>query len=235
MAKTFTYTDVLNVVGKAVPKTIEDQFSSLACNVGTNLAWYGYDWRESLKTLPPFYLIANEQDHKLPPAIVPSDFHGLRKCQLSQIQNTSIHKRPLDPTKDLQLTHIKDIPKSIAYEPSISGFRLFPRVPENMGAPEWFVEGTYKCRPTKITNVTLSTTLPFDDMYFNVLVECVRWGFQMLSGSPVAAQQLPLALTAIDQMATQEGLNDGDPRISPSEALIGGNISGDIIGFNLYG
>jgi len=232
MAKTFTYTDILDVVGKSLPKILEDQFSSLACNAGTNLAWYAYDWRESLKTLPPFYLTANQQDHNLPLAIVPSDFHGLRKTQLVRYTDQAISKQDLFVAKDLLLTHIKDIPHSISYEASIIGFRLFPRVPNNIGTPNWFVEGTYKARPTLVTNGALNTPLPFDDMYFNVLVECIRWAMLMLAGIPTAGQaqmqsgqviytgQLAQALSAIEMMASQEGVNDGDVRISPDQALV---------------
>jgi len=235
MAKTFTYTDVLTVIGKSLPKAIEDQFSSLAANIGTNLIWYGFDWRDSIKTLPPFYLIANEQDHNIPLATVPSNFHGLRKCQLRHYTEGAIAEFDLFIAKDLLVTHIKAIPHSISYEPTVAGFRVFPRVPANIGAPEWFIEGTYKSRPTKITNATLNTVLPFDDMYFNVMVEAVRWAFLMLSGSPQAGQvqmqngqiirsgQIANALAAIEQMATQEGINDGDVRIYPNEALVPGS------------
>jgi hypothetical protein len=250
MAKTFSYTDVLSVVGKSLPKALEDQFSSLAANVGTNLIWYGFDWRESMKTLPPFYLLANEQDHNIPLAIVPSDFHGLRKCQIARYTQGAISKFELFIAKDLLLTHLKAIPHSISYEPTASGFRLFPRVPANIGAPEWFVEGTYKARPAKITNATLNTILPFDDMYFNVMVEAIRWAFLMLSGSPQAGQvqmqsgqiiysgQLATVMAAIEQMATQEGVNNGDVRIYPESALVPG--SGPMINtysglFGLYG
>lgn len=249
MAKTLRYTDVLDVAGKGLPKRLEDNFASMAANSGTNLVWYAYDWRESLKVLPPFYLVAGEQDHTIPPAIVPTDFHGLRKAVLSRYTQGAITKMELDVIRDLFPTHIKAVPNAISYEPSVSGFRVHPRVPDNVGAPEWFIEGTYKCRPTLITNSTLSTLLPFDDMYFNVQVEAVRWAMLMLSGSPNAGTtqvqngatahtgQLATAISFIEMMAAQEGINSGDINIHPAEPLVagGGGIYSLPSLYGLYG
>lgn len=234
MAITFTYADVLSLIAKTLPKTWEDTYSATACNLATNLIWEGYDWRESLVTLPPFYLIPNEQDHKLPAVTVPADFLGLRKVGLTQYANGAAASRPISLVKDLEITAAKGIPHSISYEPTISAFRLFPRVPGNIGSPNWFIQGTYKKKPTLITNDTLETLLPFDDKYVYVMMECVRWALLFLGNSPAAGKaqasggvifydgQLANAISAIERMATDQGVNDGDVRISPSEALVYG-------------
>lgn len=237
MGITYTYFDVLTMVGKTMPKAAEDQFAATACNLATNLIWDQYDWRESLVELPPFYLLPNEQDHFLPPITLPTDFMGLREARMARYTEGAIAKIPMAVVANLELTHIKNIPHSIAYQASRACFRLFPRVPKNVGSPTWFVEGTYKKKPgTPITNATLDTLLPFDDKYIHVMVECVRWALMMLSGNQNAGQaqmngpqmiysgQLANAMSAIEMMATDQGVNDGDIRIAPSSALVPGAL-----------
>ena len=77
MARTFRYSDILSIVSKQFPRIVEDQYASICSNMATNLIWYAYDWRESLLTLPPFWLIPGEQDYKPPATVIPADFGGL--------------------------------------------------------------------------------------------------------------------------------------------------------------
>jgi len=233
MALTYKYQDVLSMI-KTFPSGAENHFAPLVCNVATNLIWHAYDWRESLTDLPPFYLIPSEQDHRMPPAIVPTDFHSLRKVTLCQYTQGALWKADMTPLKDLSLTHIESPPTAISYEASFAGFRVHPRVPANMGCPEWFIEGTYKKRPAKILNTTLDTVLPFDDMYLNVWIEAFQWAYFKVLGSPTAGQaqvqggmiyytgQMANAVAAIEVMANNEGYNDGDGQVSPSAPLVAG-------------
>lgn len=238
MARTLRYSDILEVVTLTLPKDVAAQYVSVAANLATNLIWYAYDWRESLEPLRPFYLIPGEQDFKTQFSVLPADFHSLRKCQLCRYSNGTLFKWDMDVTKDLLLTHIKGTPRSIAYEPTTASFRLFPRVSDSLGCPEWFIEGTYKKRPAAITNATIETFLPFDDMYQNVWIEVLRWAFLSAAGSPAAGEvqmngsqivytgQLGKAMAAVEGMAQSEGSQDGDPHIAPSEPLVGGSFVG---------
>jgi hypothetical protein len=134
--------------------------------------------------------------------------------------------------KNLEITHLCSIPHAISYNAETRSFRLFPRVPENMAAPQWQVVGSYKKRPALITNSTLETLLPFDDMYLPVWLAAARWAALEASGSPEAGQfqsngaffiptgALSKALGAIDLMAKQEGLQDGDDHIHPDGSLV---------------
>lgn len=235
MAATYTYNDLLSMV-KTFPRDQQNNLAPVLCNLATNLIWHAYDWRESISVLPPFYLIPGEQDHRLPPIIVPTNFHGFRKTDLARYTSGAIAKSPLEPIKDLALTHIQAPPTAISYEKSFEGFRLHPRVPFNIGSPTWFVEGTYKARPTKITNTTMDSTLPFDDQYLNVWVEALQWAYLKMSNSPSAglaqingpqtvfSGQLANAMAAIDVMAANEGLNDSDAQIAPSSPLVPGGL-----------
>jgi len=234
---TYTYGDVMNVVGKsATNRANEDDLAAFICNVGTNLLWQRYDWRESISTLPPFYLIPDEQDHGAPAVIVPTNFWGLRKVWLMKNATTPPYKQDMTILKDLALTHVRYLPQSISYNSASRSFRVFPRVPPSIGAPDYCVSGEYKIKPTKITAANIaSTLLPFDDVYFQTWVEVLKWASLNIAGDPragdvnytngqkVASGQLAKAYAAIDEMARTENLEGGDVTISPSEPLINMN------------
>ena len=69
---TFTFDNVLRMVGRHVPRNIVDDHGADICNLAYNKIWHKYDWRESLKTLPPFYLIPGEQEIGPPFVSVPA-------------------------------------------------------------------------------------------------------------------------------------------------------------------
>lgn len=239
MSATYTYADAMNFIRPQVPATAEDQKSATMCNIATNLIWNAFDWRESIEVLPPFWLSPWVQDYGAPLVVVPSDFLGLRTAQLTDLSNVPPAHYPMRIMKFLEPTHQMQLPRDISYEPTIQSFRVFPRVPSGLGAARFKIDGTYKKRPTLITasNYT-STTLPFDDLYFQVWLEVLRWAAfsavgDQRAGSAVKTPQggvnysgqLSIAMAAIYSMAENEGFNLGDTTVAPSEALsIGGNL-----------
>jgi hypothetical protein len=63
------------------------------------------------------------------------------------------------------------------------------------------------------------TLLPFDDKYFFTLMECALWKGYELNGNPLDEKAQIKALTAIEEMSRDQGLNDGDTNITPSGPL----------------
>lgn len=238
MPSTYTYADVLNFLNPLVPSTVTEQKAALICNIGTNLIWNAFDWRETLEILPPFWLSPWVQDYGAPLVIVPEDFLGLRVVTLTDLSSIPPAKYPVTPTKFLEPTHMKSLPNMMSYEPTVKSFRVFPRVPNGLGSARWKIDGTYKKLPVKVTatNYT-STVLPFDDLYFQVWLEVLRWAALSAAGSPAAglATQLPngavqysgqlaIAMGFIHSMAANEGFNLGNSTIAPTEAL---SVGGD--------
>jgi hypothetical protein len=236
VSRTYTYADALNFVRTQVPATTEDQKAATICNIGTNLIWNAFDWRETIEVLPPFWLTSWTQDYGAPLVVVPSDFLGLRTAQLTDISSVPPAKYPLKVLKFLEPTHMKALPHAISYEPSVNSFRLFPRVPSGIGPARFKIDGTYKKRPTLVTaaNYT-STNLPFDDLYFQVWLEVLRWAAMSATGNERAGAavknpnggvhysgQLGTAMAMINAMADNEGFNLGDTTVAPSEGLSSG-------------
>lgn len=230
---TYYFSDILNLIKRSLPSNVESDASAYIANSAINEIWRKYDWRGSLKILPPFYLIPGAQDHGAPAVCVPSDFLGLRAAQLVQLSSSPFVRKDLGVTKSLQLTNFYGMPADLDYEPQKQAFRVFPRVPQNIGTPLYCIQGTYKKQSPKVTADTLSSTLlPFDDLYFSNLVEVFKWSGWKFAGDPRAGGvqaskgggtqftgQFAVAYAAIEDMAENEGLEGGDPYIAPAEPL----------------
>lgn len=220
MARTYSYGDLANIIAPFIPRNVEERSLATIMNVATNEIWNRYDWRETLKYLPPFWLYPLRQDYGVPAYAVPTDFLALRTAYLSNLGSEPPTRWDLFCTKDLKLTQIRALPDSIAYEPTTSSFRVFPRPPDNCGSPQWLVDGTYKIRPTKITPATLdSTLLPFDDLYIQTWIDVAKWAAWAQAGDSRAGQQYLVQREMVDQMAISEGCYLGDPAVAPSESL----------------
>lgn len=223
MPRTLTYGDVVTLISKKLSRVTEEDFATVILNNAIAEIWKRYDWRESLTTLPGFWLSPKIQDYGYPLSAVPQDFEGLRTAQVIQFNSDPAQFWTIDITKFLDKTNIEGFPSAISYNPDTNSFRLWPNAPASWGVPEWMITGTYKKLPPRILQSTYQgTILPFDDKYFYVICETALWkGFE-INGSPLEEKAILKSLTAIDEMARDQGLNDGDGTITPSSSLAQG-------------
>jgi hypothetical protein len=231
-ASNYTWVDVLSAAGGQHNRLVEDRNAATICNLCLNAVWDAYDFRETKSTLPPFFLIPNRQDHGPPFNTVPSDFKGLRQARVAYISATPPSFWHLNPQKNLSLTQARHLPHAISYQADTRSFRLFPRVPTNIGAPRYQVEGTYKKNAPKIVSSGLDTKLPFDDEHVEVFIDGVKWAAWKLASDPRAGQvqeqngiviltgQMGQFANAINNMAAEYGLNDGDQNVAPAYPLV---------------
>ena len=229
---TYTWRDVMDIAGRKAGRSLTDDLAAHICNITLNWVWDKYDWRESLTTLPPFYLAPLVQDYGAPQLVIPSDYYGLRYANLVRIDASPPTRQPLEIIKDLMPTHVRYLPHAICYVSDKQAFRVFPRIPDNIGSPTYLVEGQYKNRPTLITAGTLTTLLPFDDIYLEMWIETMKWVMWTVDSDPRAGQitlsngslaatgQAAIMMNMIDWVASREGLELGEPTISPAEPLV---------------
>ena len=189
MAYTYYYSDAVTALQDIIKRSVEEEKASILCNIATNKIWSRYDWRESLAKLPPFYLIPLMQDYGQPFTVVPSDLLGLREVYWVRTTATPPAREPVTVFRDLPETHIRSLPHAICVLPAINlpatkpKFRVFPRIPDNIGSTDYMIDGTYKKRPTKITQANMQTSLlPWDDIYFNTFLETLKWACWQLAG-----------------------------------------------------
>src|ERR1039457_2152875 len=238
---TYTWSDLLAVGLQGIRTPNDEKLNPLAANLILNEIWKRYDWRGRIAVLPAFYLIPNEQDYGSPAVTIPSDFMGLRYANLIRVTTIPPWRVPLIVLKDLQITHNRGLPRDISYEPTQRAFRVFPRTPDNIGPPEYLIEGKYKKKPAKITAAVLaSQLLPWDDIYFGNLLEVAKYiGYTLTNdqragtiasqgGQTTYSGQSAVMMQALESMANSEGLNLGEPNIAPSEGLVSGGSWGSI-------
>jgi hypothetical protein len=206
-------------VGQSYPRLQADAAGALLCDMVNSFIWSKADWRVSLETMTPFYLVSQQQDYTAPALTLPTDFLGLRSAILiSNLNDPPIIYPPLHIKRFLQKTTVQSRPTSISYEAAIQGFRVFPRSPSAIGVMDYQIECTYKKNPVKVTVSTLMNTLPFDDQYFPVYVEGMKYFLK-----PPAAQSdadLMRFLASIETMAAHEAVNLGTSDLAPAEPLV---------------
>lgn len=227
MPRTLYYSDAVNLISPLISRANEASTAAHVCNVVTNEIWQKFDWRESMATLPPFYLVPHEQDYGAPAVSVPSDYMGLRQVWYTNLNSFPTYLFPMTFSRDLDLTSVEGFPTSISYQRDKQAFRVFPLVPDNIGAPFYMITGTYKKYPTKVTASTFtSTLLPFDDIYLNVWLEGLKWGFWQLQSDNRAQEQYGAFMLALEKMASNEGLELADPIVAPRQGLVGNPNTG---------
>jgi hypothetical protein len=240
MPSTYTFGDAVTLIRRAIPPLNEDDYAAEACNMAVRKIWTAYDWRETMAKLPSFNPIPGEQDHGAPAVAVPADFMGIREAYLMQLTDPTPRVIRLNYLRDLAVTTVKGVTTNIGFHEASNSFRLFPRVPDNIGSPDWVITGTYKKLPEKLTPSSFSATnIPWDDLHYQRFCEVLRWAAWSLVGDQRAGEvqhskgggvgysgARAKAEVAILEMAENEGLEMGDPFISPQSGLVSG-IWGD--------
>lgn len=219
MAKTYTWADLISYASQSYPRLIADSNGAMICDMVNSKIWSMADWRVSLVTMPPFYLVALNQDYAAPTVVVPSDFLGLRSALLiyNGTEPATVYP-PLTVMRYLDKTYIQGRTKDISYQSDIGGFRIFPRCPSGIGVMDYQIECTYKKIPTRVTAATLMSTLPFEDQYFNVFLEGMKFYLKPVSQqNPQDYQNFMMSISA---MAAAEAVNLGEQPIAPKEPLV---------------
>lgn len=212
---TFTFADAISRIGG--PRALADRETMYAVNVALYDLWNAADWRETIALLPPFYLYPTEQIYGRPSASVPSDFHGLREVYCVSLLSDTTNRWPLNVVQNIEITHLRDWPRDICFDPSNQAFRIHPRTPDGLGSGSYVIDGTYKRRAPKILAEAYNTLLPWDDEYFDVYTNALAWAMAKGQGKKSFYSDYQLSL---DSMRDAESLNLGDESISPSDALV---------------
>lgn len=233
-----------------VARSYEESFVAAGYQMAIQEIWRAYDWHWSISKLPPFGLVALQQDYGRPLYAVPTDYDKLTKAFYWDISRDQFN--PV-----CEITTLNSLPQSVmsqwppqalcylsaGYSSGGTGmFRVFPRPPANIYSPFHLIDGEYKRKYSYVLNgVTkyfmepgdaAGVYLPFEDKYFNVVVQALMWAFLSLSGSKDAGGvqmqngiksyfgQYAAMMSAIDQMAQEEAMLLGTPAMAPSTGLV---------------
>ncbi len=225
MAGTYTFGDLINSSMSSIPGVAQEKTVDIMCNRANAYVWNRFDWRETITELPPFWLVPDTQDYGAPAVIVPTDFQGIRKAFLQDIESYPERTYNLAPVRELDPTLVRSFPDAISFDKASNSFRLSRRAPASLTAPRYLVNGTYKILPTKMTKLNYQTTLLFtDDQYFDQWMAVMKYIAAPTGNAKMAAKQEADML--LHDMAVNEGLNLGDTPIAPAEALAVGTFAG---------
>lgn len=239
MARTKKPSNAINLLRKTGGFDILDDgsFAVFAVNEAVNQMWLAYPWPQSLDELVPFYMTPNESDIVYPLGAVPSDFLALWEVEI-QSTTRGASPLPLEIRRSLGVSAFTGQPTTIAYMEEIGpgdqqkGFRVHPTPSEGWGPPHYHVIGIYKKTPTAFTGDTVATTvLPFDDLFFTVYLEALRYQYYNLLGDPRAGRaqwqngsiaydgQLAKFQAALREATQQFSQLEGEVRYAPESTL----------------
>lgn len=219
---TYTYNQAWQLAASQFNRSVEPANLEFVTNQAIEKMWRSYDWRGTIKPLPPFWLVPGQQDYGVPFYSVPDDYWGLREVYLVSINSSNPVRRKLNVTKDIEKTSGMAFPTSIFYQQTISGFRVWPCPDFGMCSPLYLIDGTYKIRPPKITRSLLGDNLLWDDMYFETFVQACSWA--MLNWTPgkrkEAMEQEQMFFQSLRVATSDESLEQGENIIHPAEPLL---------------
>lgn len=220
MASTLTFQDSWSVARQQYAVGIDQTAIQYATNMAISEMWKAYDWRGTVQAFNPFWIVPGEQDYGLPLYAVPSDFYGLREVYLVESASNNQYRHPLLVQSNLERTGYMDFPIRIAYHDEVHAFRLWPCPTFGMSSPFYLVDGTYKIRPPRIVRATLNVVTPWDDIYFEPLVQACAWAALVTSGRrDEAVKQHSIFMQTLMSATAVENLELGEPTVHPSEGL----------------
>jgi hypothetical protein len=215
MARTLTPNTAISIL-QLKHRALPDGMAARFCDEVLSKMWHRYPWRESLEELTPFHLVKDEAYYGPPLLAVPTDYFALHEAWLV---SSNYEQHPLKIQKHLAPTMFSDVPNKIGYDKARGAFVVSPR--SSVTAPEWWIEGTYKKTPTKITNATLASyVMPWDDTYYEVFRVGLDWKYRE---EILRDKDWPLARQAfyglLGEMAAAEGVAEGDSVVVPEFGL----------------
>ncbi len=230
MAKTRTLREALSLAMKLSPRFDDSSYAALVADLALSFMWRWYAWDESMVQLPPVYMTPDEPDIEAPARVVPGDFWYLDRAWIKQIDGDVF---PLRVLKKLDKCGFNERPRDIAYEAQTNSFRFSPTPSSGWAAPHVQVEGVYKKTSTKVTTSNLnSLVLPWDDMYFGVFLQSLRYQYMLLNNHPDTGQvgtdsvgrtrysgQLARFVGEL-HLATAQENQRGDDFVHPEESLM---------------
>lgn len=247
----FTYAELYEFASVGTARTIENTRKILILNMAQTMIWNGFDWRWTIGSIYPFWLMPYEQEYGPPIVALPSDCARLQRFNLVRVNPSgpTPSRIELKVVRELPLNDLLGPPRQVSlirqtYPSGLStdiqgstGLRLrfWPRPGGGLSAPNYLIEGTYKKRPPSIDiNTYQVSTVSSEDSQVQMWLDAIRAAYAKATGDPSAGDtrytngqivytgKMATAMASISEEARSEGLNQSDANIAPTEGLIPG-------------
>jgi len=225
----YTYAELTQIANIGTARIIEDSRGIYLLNVMQNIIWKRFDWRFTQANLAPFWLIPYEQDYGRPIVVVPDNMEKIMRAQIVGWNTTGVPViNKIDPRRELDPTNLIGLPQQISFNSSSRALRMWPRPGGSHCAPDFMVTATMKTFPPVITRDNYQTlAVPSSDggnydSQIQMWVDVLRYVYFATTGDYEKMQmQYQLANSTMMDEAKNEGIDQGDPQIAPSESLLG--------------
>ena len=229
----YSWADIYRQAAVGTARAIEESRQTNILNRAQNLVWRSYDWRFTIAKLAPFWCEPYIQEYGSPIVTVPTDMERLSKMYVSRITSPKPVVDPLRVVYETNFTDTLGIPAEISFMRESRTIRLWPTPSGGICAPNFMIFGNYKTLPTRILTTTYdSVAPPTGENNIEMWLAAVKWAYaeevgdkdagevQVVGRSRVYTGKLAKAMAMIQEIATNEGLNQGNHEISPSESMV---------------
>jgi len=212
VGNTYQWNDALTVVKpyiKSIPTTTIDV---TVCDQLNSYIWRRYPWRWAQASLTSasgvLSLVDGQQDYGIG-TLSGGGFYQMLRIRITRTDVTPFTARDKDwtnflaPCLDLQGSI--DSIQALALEPVTNKIRL-DRAASVPSGTTYQIDGEYWMLPTKVT--TTSSTLPFDDQYFDVAIEGLKWRYYAVGDDKREPTQKSVFLGLLQEMVAQEDYAD---------------------------
>ncbi len=203
------------------------------CDMVNSWMWTQYPWSWSIASLTPITLTDGVQDY------TPTNTDILRplRFQIARTDTTPMEVRELSLLANLSIELTRrgglDMNTACGFYAGPNFIRLMYAA--SVGPNQTLqLQGQYQKTPTRITDATMTNPFPFDDNYFSVFVEGIKYYIYKLSDDPRAGTiqmskngrfqqvftgQLGIFMYHLNYMASREELQTGDQFQFPETGL----------------
>lgn len=233
MASTYAPADAVALCQSFIHGVPVTAVQANCCDMVNSLIWNYYPWGWSVASLTPITCSDGVQDY------TPTNTNILRplKMRIVRTDVTPNEFRELAALANLSPELSRkagiDTMKAYGWFPSQSFFRFDVAVSVGTGQTIQ-LQGEYQKTPTKITDANLTTPFAFDDRYYDVFVEGLKWKLYQLTDDQRAGGlsavknggftkqytgQYANFMYALNEMARTEDLSSGDEFMWPENPM----------------
>lgn len=194
MASTYTPTIAIALARKFIRDAPVTSIDSQLCDIVHSILWTYYPWKWAQKALTALTGVDGTQDYTIDAA--DTDFWKLLRVRIVQTNTTPdiFHddikiREWLSP--DLTTTGMYGIHSAAQYQVSSTIKIRLNAALSVTGSDTYQIQGEYWKNPVLITDATLSTAFVFDDRFFPVFMEGLKWkAYEYLGDSRAGTVQV---------------------------------------------
>lgn len=223
MANTYTWANALSTVQPYIKSIPTTNIDLVVCDQVNSYVWRRYPWKWAQATLTSgsgvLTLVQGQQDYSMG-TLSGGGYYQMLRVRITRTDVTPFIARDKDWTNFLapclDLLGGIDSIQAMALEPVTNKIRL-DRAASVPSGTTYQIDGEYWMLPTKVTST--SSVLPFEDQYFDVALEGLKWRYYALGDDKREPTQRQVFMGVLGEMVAQEDYGDAPGTRFPESAI----------------